>query len=147
MSAHRKPRKRIPRPVRCPTLVALHLNPEVGIGERMAIEAIAMGIATEHHFNVLADVRDLLAIAAELRDDADTNAICELARMALENMKDRWLAKHRIGATGDELQALRALLDISDDFWRRQGGGTYLQANQILDRERGHQRSHHAATA
>lgn len=140
-------RKRIPRPLRCPTMVALHLAPEVGIGERMAVEAIAMGIATEHHFNILSDARDLLAIGADLRNDADTLAIGELGRMALENIKDRYQAKHRIGATGDELQALRTMLDISDDFWRRQGGEIFRRANEILDRARGHQRRQHAAAA
>ena len=140
-------RKRIPKPVRCPTMVALHLAPEVGIGERQSIEAIIGGWAIEYHFNVLADARDLLAIGANLRNDHETAGICELGLMVLQNIKDRYLAKGRIGATGDELRALRALLDVSDDFWKRQGGQTFLQANQILDRERGHQRSHHATAA
>ncbi len=134
-------RKRIPRPVRCPTLIALHLAPEVGIGERQSIEAIVGGWATEYHFNILADVRDLLSIGANLRNDVQTSAMCELGRVALENIKDRYLAKRRIGASGDELQALRALLDVSDGFWKRQGGQTFLQANQELDRARGYQRA------
>lgn len=133
--------KRVPRPVRCPTLVALHMAPEVGIGERQSIEAIVGGYATTYHFNVLADARDLLSIGANLRNDHQTAAICELGRIALENIKDRYLAKGRIGASGDELQALRALLDVSDDFWKRQGGQTFLQANQELDRARGYQRA------
>lgn len=147
MSAKRNGHKRIPRPVRCPTLVALHLAPEVGITERVAVMAIANGYATEHHFNILADARDLLSIGANLRNDHQTAAICELGRIALENIKDRYLAKHRLGATGDELQALRAVLDVSDDFWKRQGGDTFLRANNELDRARGYQRSHHAIAA
>jgi hypothetical protein len=139
--------KRIPRPVRLPTLVALHLAPEVGITERISVDAIAGGWATPYHFDVLADCRDLLAIAARRRDDAQVFAVCELGLVALQNIKDRYVAKHRLGATGDELQALRVLLDVSDDFWRRQGGETFRAANEILDRERSYERKSNAAHA
>lgn len=137
----RKRCKRTPRPARCPTLVALHLAPEVGITERVSIDALAGGWATEYHFNVLADCRDLLTIAARRRNDAQTYAVCELAFVALANIKDRYLTKHRLGATGDELQALRVLVDVSEDFWKRQSGELFRVANALLDEERGRGRA------
>lgn len=136
----RKRCKRTVRPARCPTLVALHLAPEVGITERVSIDAIAGGWATEYHFNVLADCRDLLTIAARRKNDEQTWGVCELAFVALANIKDRYLDRHRIGATGDELQALRVLVDVSEDFWKRQSGELFRVANAKLDEERGIER-------
>jgi len=129
-------RKRIPRPARCPTMVALHLAPEVGIAERMAVNAIAEGWAEVRHFDILADCRDLLTLAAAERSDSDTQAVCELAMIALLNIKDRYIERKRLGASGDELQALRLLVDVSEDFWRRQSGELFRLANVALDKAR-----------
>lgn len=133
-------KKRIPRPARCPTLVAMHLAPEVGITERVSVDAIAGGWAESHHFNVLADCHDLLSLAAKHKGDAQTLAVCSLGGIALLNMKDRYQVRNRIGAGGDELQALRMLIDVSEDFWKRQSGELFRTANAALDRERGYER-------
>lgn len=130
-------KKRIPRPARCPALVALHLAPEVGIGERMSVEAIAGGWAEPYHFNVLADCHDLLVLAADHKGDRQTLAVCDVASMALLNIKDRYKARNRFGASGEELKALRALVDVSEDFWKRQSGELFRAANAELDRQRG----------
>lgn len=133
----RRQHKRKPRPARCPTLIALHLAPEVGITERVSVDAIGGGWAETRHFNVLADCHDLLALAADYRADKQTLAVCDLASVALLNIKDRYTARNRVGATGDELQALRLLVDISEDFWKRQSGELFRAANLALDEERG----------
>jgi hypothetical protein len=130
-------RKRVPRPARCPTLVAMHLAPEVSITERISVDAIAGGWAETHHFNVLADCHDLLVLAANHKGDRQTLVACDLASMALLNIKDRYLARNRVGASGDELQALRVLVDVSEDFWKRQSGELFRASNEALDRERG----------
>lgn len=130
-------RKRTPRPARCPTLVALHLAPEVGVTERLAAESFTGGWASERQFNVLADCRDLLALAALDKQDRQALVITDLAGMALFNIKDRYLAKQRFGATGDEINALRALVDYSEDFWKRQSGELFRLANIALDKARG----------
>ena len=132
--------RRKPRPARCPTMVALHLAPEVGITEHVSIDAIAGGWAETYHFNVLGDCRDLLTLAADSKGDQDTLAVCELAFVALSNIKDRYLRQQRIGATGEELKALRVLADVSEDFWKRQSGELFRMANEALDRERGIER-------
>lgn len=133
-------KKRVKRPARCPTMVAMHLAPEVGITEWTSVNAIAGGWAEKYHFNVLADCHDLLTIAANHKQDAQTLAVCDLAGIALLNIKDRFEERQRLGATGDELQALRVLVDISEDFWKRQSGELFHAANMALDKERGFDR-------
>lgn len=100
-----------------PTLVAMHLKPEVSLQERAAVLALRGGWAETSHFNVLADCRDMLVLAASEKNDRQTMAICDLAGIALMNIKDRYQEKRRMGATGDELLALDALCDTSEDFW------------------------------
>lgn len=60
-------RKRCKRTIRrlvAPTCVAMILNPEVSLLERGAVLAMRGGWATTDHFNVLADCRDMLLLAA-----------------------------------------------------------------------------------
>lgn len=132
----RKHCKRVKRRLVAPTIIAMHLNPEVCLQERAAVLALRGGWAETSHFNVPADCRDMLVLAASERDDRQTLAICDLAGIALMNMKDRYQEKQRMGATGDELLALDALCDTSEDFWRRQGGGLFIDAEAALSRAR-----------
>lgn len=128
--------KRVVRRLVAPTLIAMNLNPEVSLQERAAIMALRGGWATTDHFNVLADCRDMLVLAGHEKNDQSVIATCDLAGLALMNMKDRYREKSRIGATGDELQALDLLVDISEDFWKRQSGGLFVDAERALGRAR-----------
>lgn len=119
-----------------PAMVALLLNPEVSTQERMAVVAIRQGFATTSHFNVLADCRDVLTLAAAEQNDRQTLAVCELALVALENVKERYFERQRIGASGDELQALQVLVDQSEDFWKRQSGALLVRADAALTKAR-----------
>ena len=132
----RKRCKRVVRRALAPTLVALHLNPEVCLQERAAVLAVRGGWATTDHFNVLADCRDMLMLAANEKSDSSAIAACTVAGIALMNMKDRHTEKGKIGATGDEIQALELLVDASEDFWKRQSGGLFVDAEAALSRAR-----------
>ncbi len=132
----RKHCKRSHRRAAAPTLVAYYLNPEVSTQERMSVEAIRAGWAKTAHFDVLADCRDMLSLAAAEKKDGQTQAICDLGLIALQNIKERYLAKNCIGATGDELQALYALVDVSEDFWKRQPGSLFIDAEAALSKAR-----------
>lgn len=132
----RKSCKRIHHRLVAPTIVALHLNPEVSLQERMAVAAIRCGWSTTDHFNVLADCRDMLVLAANEKNDQAAIDVCTLSGIALLNMKDRHAEKGKIGATGDELQALDLLVTVSEDFWKRQGGGLFIDAEKALHRAR-----------
>lgn len=141
----RKRCRRTHRREAAPTLVAYYLNPEVSTQERMAVEAIRAGWAAVSHFDVLADCRDMLALAAAEKNDKQTLAVCEIGLIALQNIKDRYLAKSRLGATGDELQALYALVDVAEDFWKRQPGSLFIDAEAALSKARAAYRERRAA--
>lgn len=132
----RKRCKRVQRRVVAPTMVAMHLNQEISIQEQMAVNALRGGWATTDHFNLLADCRDMLILAASERGDKSTIVACDLAGIALMNMRDRHADKGKIGATGDELKALSLLVTVSEDFWKRQGGNLFVDAEAALHRAR-----------
>lgn len=132
----RKRCKRTIRRIVAPTMVAMHLNPEVSLQERGAILALRGGWAEGCHFNVLADCRDMLMLAASEKHDRETIAVCDLAGVALLNIKERYHDKKRFGATGDELRALELLCDTSEDWWKRQSGGLFIDAEAALCRAR-----------
>lgn len=141
----RKRCRRTHRREAAPTLVAYYLNPEVSTQERMSVEAIRAGWAETSHFDVLADCRDMLALAAAEKNDPQTQAICELGFVALQNIKDRYQEKQRLGASGDELQALYALVDVAEDFWKRQPGSLFIDAEAALSKAREEYRQRRAA--
>jgi hypothetical protein len=126
-------------------MVVLTIAPEVETTELMAVLLFRNGAADKGQFNILADCRDLLMLAANEKHDAGVMAVCELAGVALLNIKDRYLEKERMGATGEELKALQALVDISRDFWMRQSGEMFRAANLALDKARGFVRERKAA--
>lgn len=126
-------------------MVAYYLNPEVSTQERMAVLAIEQGFATEAHFDVLADCLDMLGLAAAEKNDTQTTAACELALVAMQNIKARYFDLNRLGATGDELQALHLLVDVSEDFWKRQPGSLFIDAEAALAEMRCRQRERSAA--
>jgi hypothetical protein len=127
-------------------MVAMHLAPEVSIIERLALQAFLDGRADLRDFDILADCRDLLTLAAEERRDAQVLGMCEGAWVALMKIKDRYrdlgvMAAHDgTEGTQNEIGVLVDLLEVSDDFWRRQGGNLYADANRALDKARGYQR-------
>lgn len=128
-----------------PTIVAYYLNPEVSTQERMSVLAIEQGFAIEAHFDVLADCLDMLGLAAAEKNDAQTTAACEVALVAMHNIKDRYFKLQRIGATGDELKALHLLVDVSEDFWKRQPGSLFIDAEAELSKVQAEQRERRAA--
>ncbi len=111
-------------------------NPDIETGERMAVQAFAGSWANESQFDILNDCLGLLTLAAEQKRDEGVLAVCELASFALTSIKERYLSKGKMGTTGDELQALRVLIEVSDDFWKRQSGALYSDANRALDKVR-----------
>lgn len=128
--------KRKPRPIRCPMIVAKHLAPEAEIAERMALQGFMSGYAGEAQFNVLANVCDLLALGAERKGDVAIAAVCEASANALHSIKARYARLDKMGANGDELKALRAMVDIADAWWKRQSPLLFETAHAELDRAR-----------
>lgn len=132
-------RKRCHRKVReqaAPMLAVMLGVPEMEITERVAVDAFAGGWAVKDHFDRLADCRDLLMLAASEKDDKDTLATTELGYVALLAIKERHANTGRFGVSGDELSALRLLVDQSEDFWRRQNGTVFARHYDALKRAR-----------
>lgn len=116
----------------------MHLAPEVGIHERMAIEALSHGWAT--HWNDLLDCLDMLTMASEAKQDHGAIAVCTAARWALANVRDRHAQVGKFGCTADELAALRGLVDVSEDFWKRTSGHLFADAHRAVDKLRDQQK-------
>ena len=97
------------------------LVPEVEIGERMAIQALKFGYADyENCYRPLADVHGVLHLGAMAKKDKRLTAIIQAAHIALLNIFDRMKSTGKVGASGDEIKILTAMLDAADDFWKRQ---------------------------
>lgn len=119
-----------------PGLIAQAVKPEYETRLRMAVEAFRLGFAEAHHFNDLLDTLDQMqigiAIYAGQRTDAGAAAVCELALIALQNIRDRHTERGKFGVTGDELKALELLAETSLDYWNRRSGALYATAHQKL---------------
>lgn len=126
-------------PARAPTLVKLYADPTLAAREHMALTLLQSGAASGGQFNILLDCADLLLLAAHEKRAADVLAIAHLGRAALANVQERFAARGKLGATGEELKALRVLLDVSEDFWKRQSGALFAEALEALAKYRRHQ--------
>lgn len=130
-------RVRVPKPISVPMLINRGLmNDQLELRERMFVEAFSGGWATTDHFDNLADMRDCLMLAASSKNDQPVLAMGQAAGVALLNIKDRYSATKRMGATGDELKALRAFVETYKDFWLRQPVSAYEHACDALTRMR-----------
>lgn len=117
----KKQSKRRVRPASEPALIRLATNPEIGIAERMAIQAMRGGWADYNNsYRVLADCHGILAIGLQRKKDTSLDGVMKLAMIAMLNVHDRYIKTKKVGATGDELQALELLVDVSEDYWKRQ---------------------------
>lgn len=143
-------RKRSKRRVRAacePAMVMLYNTPEIGLCERMAISHLQTGFADyENCYRVLADCHGLLTIAAREGEESLVPA-SNLGAVALLNIFDRMNATGKVGATGDELNALKAMIDVAEDYWKRGSTNQFLtaisklnavRASQIAEKRRPH---------
>ena len=136
----KKQSKRRVRPASEPALVRLSTNPEIGIAERMAIQAMRGGWADyQNSYRVLADCHGVLTLGLKRKKDDSMKGVLQLAMIALLNIYDRYGKTKKIGATGDELQALEVLVDTAEDFWKRQSASALelaiVQLRFVRDRQ------------
>lgn len=117
-----------------PTLVALKLRPEAGIAERMALVHLTSGEALEEHYNVLWDCHAMLVFGSSQSKDASVKTVADFSSIALANIRNRWEAGKLVRAEADEIEALRMLVDYSNDFWSRQSGRRYQEAYHHVTR-------------
>ena len=125
----RKHARRRPRQTSVPMLINRGLQTvAIETQERMLVEAFANGYATTEHYDCLVDMRNVLTLAGNHKDDKSALAITDAMRIPLANLRERYARTGRFGVTGDELQLLRAFVDYYRDFWIRQPVSLYEQA-------------------
>lgn len=110
------------------------IEQEIENRERMLVEAFAGGWATTEHFDNIAEMRNVMTLAAAYKNDNNALNACEAMRIPMGNMRDRYAQTGRLGVTGDELMLLRAFVDLYRDFWIRQPVKLYLAACDELNR-------------
>lgn len=127
----KKPRK--PYKVSAPMLVNRHLyNTDMELRERMAVTAFSGGFANTKHFDVLVEMMNLMMIAGQR--DKSRAYIKEYAEKviapALNSIKTRYEKTGKLGVAGEELIALRQMVDKNKAFWLTQTTGFY---NECVD--------------
>lgn len=123
-----------------PTLVAMHLAPEVSTQERIAVMALTSEWGSTKHFDVLLDCQHMLTFGAADKGDEEALRLAQFADIAMKSIRDRWKRTGKLGATGDEIQALNLLVDYSENFWKLRPGTAFADAYANLDRLREQQR-------
>jgi len=122
-------------PLSVPMLVGRGLvETDIETRERMFVQAFALGYANTGHYDEIADMRNVLTLAAAYKDDESTLAMCSAMRVAMANIRERHTRTGRIGASGDELNLLREFVGVYRDFWIRQPVELYQRACDELHR-------------
>ncbi len=132
----RKPGKRKPIVPRIPTMVALHSDSTMDLIQHEALAAFRDHRAQPDHFDVLLDCRAVLLLAASHKKEEGVVAICDLAGMALDNLRERYDSGQRLEATDIEVQTLTVLVEVSEDFWRRTSPILFEAATNALTEAR-----------
>ena len=110
-----------------PPLIGLSLNKDVFIAEHMAIQGLIGGFANEHLLNDLIECRNVLTVASVKKKDKILNRVCREAYDAISSIKKRKEVTGKFGCNTEELGVLKALVEVSEDFWLRQGGKFFLE--------------------
>lgn len=131
----KKHSSRQPRPCSAPMLIQRGMiNDELELRERQFVEAFAGGYADKVHFNSLADMRNVLIIAAAHKDDTPIVNLCNAMSIPLQAIRERHAKTGKFGVTGEELKMMRVFCGVYQDWWMRQPVSLYEQACDGLQR-------------
>lgn len=115
-----------------PMLVRMLTDATTLTRQYLAVSAFEGGTADAGDFDVLLDCADMLLLGAHVKACLGEKEVAHMARMALANVRDRYVKTRRLGVTGEERKALRVLVEISEDFWKRQPVERYNEAVMAL---------------
>lgn len=131
----RKHARRQPRPCSAPMLIQRGMiNDELEMRERQFVEAFAGGYAGKVHFDSLADMRNVLVIAAAHKEDEQVVNLCNTMSIPLQSIRERFARTGKMGASGEELKMMRTFCSVYKDWWLRQPVSLYEQACDGLQR-------------
>lgn len=102
--------------------------------ERTIIESFALGFAGQYQLEALQDMTNVLAMAAEYKQDKSAMAMAEAMKICVLNIMDRHKQTGKYGATGDELTLMREFVGVYSDFWLRQPVKLYEVTLNELDK-------------
>lgn len=102
-------------------------NTEMELRERMAVTAFSGGFANTQHYDVLVEMMNLLMIAGSRDKSRDyiKQYAEKIIEPALNSIKTRYLKTGKLGVNGEELIALRQMVDRSKAFWITQTTGFF----------------------
>lgn len=124
-----------PRPVSAPMLVNRGLiGDELEMRERMIAEAFTGGWATSEHFDNLADMRNVMTLAAAYKNDTQAQELCSAMRILMANIRERHAKTGKFGVTGEERKFLQVFAEVYRDFWMRQPVKLYEMACDELNK-------------
>lgn len=106
---------------------------ELQMREIQFVEAFSGGWAGKEHFDSLADMRNVLAIAADHKNDQEALHMANAMSIPLQNIRLRYAQTNRFGVTGDELRLMREFVEFYRDFWMRQPVALYESAVAALE--------------
>ena len=126
-------RKRKPKAISAPMLVVMNNIQELEIQIRTAAQVFALGCATAANYNLLADFFSTTAVGLRVKQEAGANTDAEVSALrpseaALFAIHDRGTAGDGWKATEQEIEALKAMCNVTLAFWRRQPGSLYIAA-------------------
>jgi hypothetical protein len=105
--------------------------------ERIAFEALRMGYASPHHFDLLVEG---VVMVNHLVNGTGSQAahMADVAHVCLLNIRDRYDRTGKLGMASDELAVMALFLDDAEDFWKRQPSTAYNKAyNYVGEWKRG----------
>lgn len=121
-----------------PGLVCITVDPRYETQLLSSVQAFRQGYAGTEHYLDMVDTHDLMRIALQIhgQPDASVTAALDLACVALENIRDRYDEKGRMGTTSSEFDALQLLADVCLNYWSRHSGALFHAAYREMVRVR-----------
>lgn len=127
-------------------MVRLMNTVEVMVAEQLAVSSLKGGWATyENCYRVLADLHGAYVLGVQRAKAKGHEAAIAIGYTALINIFERMQRTKKVGATGDEIHALVALVDAANDFWSRRPAHELEDAVITLRKVRQHQMERKAA--
>jgi hypothetical protein len=110
-----------------PCLLLDHIMPDAKIALYQALDAFKNGWAQPFHFDTMLDARDMLLLGAVAKEQEDIAEAARSFTIPLSNIKDSWDGE-KFYVNDEEVEALKMLLEMYDDFWVGQTGFLFQEA-------------------
>jgi hypothetical protein len=110
-------------------------NTQMEIAERQCIVAFTHGVARSMHFDLLLRVMNMLLVAGQT-DPARKYALDyaqDKIKPVLSSIRERFEKTNKLGVNGEELSALKHLIEFNREFWKHQTGELFVFCYDQVD--------------